>query len=144
MGEIERTPVKVAVLNVAAVIAGIIATILTNFVILFIFIFLLKIPFLVTIMSFPTTPELYISAIIDFGVIGVGLAVCDAIAPATKSGRKPAVSLVGLYCLYCFAMTAYNIFVAEGFRDTVIINVMAAFCSIGMIMAGFKAGSFDK
>ena len=41
-------------------------------------------------------------------------------------------------------MTAYNIFVAEGFRDTVIINVMAAFCSIGMIMAGFKAGSFDK
>ena len=144
MNEIERTPVKVAVLNIAAVISGIIATILTNFIILWIFGFLLKIPFVVSIMSFPTTPELYISSIIDFGVIGAGFAVCDAIAPATKTGRKPAISFIGLYCLYCFAMTAYNIFMVEGFRDTVIVNALAALCSIGIIAAGFRKGGLEK
>ena len=141
---IERTPVKVAVLNIAAVIAGIISSILINLILLWIFNFLLKIPFLVSILSFPSTPELYISSAIDFGAIGAGFAVCDAIAPATKKGRKPAISFVGLYCLYCFAMTAYNIFMVEGFRDTVIVNALAALCSIGIIASGFRKGGFEK
>ena len=144
MGEIERTPVKVAVLNVAAVILSIAAAIFTNLVLVWFFGALLKIPFLVSLLSFPSTPELYVVSGIDFGIIGASYEVCDAIAPQTKSGRKPAISVIGLFLLICFSFSAYTIISTEGFRDVFIVNALAAILSASVMATGLKKDSFDK
>lgn len=138
MDSMERTPAKVAALNIVAVIAGIITMIVVNIIMLYICSFLMNIPFLVTILSFPSTPQLYMTALIDFAIIGCGYAVCDKLAVATKAGRKPAISFVGLYCLFSFGVTAYSIIVTRGFCDIFIVNVLAAIFSIGMIALGFQ------
>lgn len=138
MDNMERTPAKVAALNIAAVVVGIIAMVIVNIIMLYVCNFLMSIPFLVTILSFPSTPELYMTALIDFAVIGCGYAACDKLAVETRTGRKPAVSFVGLYCLFSFGVTAYSIIVTRGFCDIFIVNVLAAICSISMIALGFK------
>lgn len=138
MDSMERTPAKVAALNIVAVIVGIIAMVVANIIMLYVCSFLMSIPFLVTILSFPSTPELYMTALIDFAVIGCGYAVCDKLAVETKNGRKPAISFVGLYCVFSFGVTAYSVIVSRGICDIFFVNVIAFFASIGLITAGLK------
>lgn len=134
---IERSFARVSALNVAAVIAGIATAILANLAMMWFFGFLLNFPVVVSILSFPTTPELYVSSGINFACIGAGYYATELVAPPTKNGRKPAVSLVALYMLYCFATTAYNIFITQGFRDTFIVNVLSAIFSFLLAVSGF-------
>lgn len=134
---IERSFARVAALNVAAIIAGIAAAILANLVMMWFFGFLLNFPIVVSILSFPSTPDLYVSSGINFACIGAGYYVTDLIAPTTKNGRKPSISLVALYMLYCFATTAYNIFITQGMKDTVIVNILSAIFSVFLVISGF-------
>lgn len=138
MDQMERTTTKVVTLNIAAAVASIIAMILVNLIAAVVFGFLIQLPILSTILSFPTTPELWAVSGIDFCVIGIGVIVCDKIAAETKAGRKPAFAFVGLYLFIAFVFTTYSVWVTRGFCDILVVNVIAVFASCGVLTLGFK------
>lgn len=138
MDSMERTAAKVVTLNIAAVIASIVSMVVANLIAAVVFGFIVNLPIISTILSFPTTPELYAVTGIDFVVFTAGIFVCDKIAAETKAGRKPAFFFVGLYLLVSFAFTTYSVWMTRGFCDILIVNALAVLVSIGVAALGFQ------
>lgn len=129
--------------NIAAVVAAIVAMIVVNSIVSAICNVLMQIPIISTLLSFPTTPQLYVLCAVDFFSILTGFLVSRKIAKPTKNNRKPAVAVVGAYSLLSFAVIAYSIFATKGFCDLLIVSIVAVLASGWMISAGIQRGGTE-
>ena len=100
--------------NIVGVLAGLIAFVMVGLLIHNVFLFLLRIPFLVTLLSYPSSPDLYV----NIGIIScsslAGMGVCSFIAVANKYGYKIANIILGMiYVLLGIANIVSIIFVTN-------------------------------
>lgn len=104
-------------LNLLGLLAGGITYYVSSFVLSFLLGLLLKVPFLVTLLSWPSTPELYLSAGINIGSIAVALVVCNAICrPKERKKFGYLILCAALFLLYGYE-TIMRFFVM-GYSDT--------------------------
>lgn len=91
--------------NVSGLLAGIISFFIVSFIMHFIFALMLRIPFLVNLLSYPSSPDLYVY----IGVFSVsalaGRFICSAISVPNKQGYKTGDILLGVFYIF---LGAYN------------------------------------
>lgn len=124
-------------LNLLGLLAGGIAYYVSSFVLSFLLGLLLKVPFLVTLLSWPSTPELYLSAGINIGSIAVALVVCNAICrPKERKKFGYLILCAALFLLYGYE-TIMRFFVM-GYSDTVWGFLLSAIGCAAMFVEELK------
>lgn len=124
-------------LNLLGLLAGGITYYVSSFVLSFLLGLLLKVPFLVTLLSWPSTPELYLSAGINIGSIAVALVVCNAICrPKERKKFGYLILCAALFLLYGYE-TIMRFFVM-GYSDTVWGFLLSAIGCAAMFVEELK------
>ena len=100
--------------NVLGLFLGVIASIVAGAITSVLFDLILRIPFLVSILSYPSTPDLYVSTGIMYTSVAAGFAVCQKISLPSRKGYKIGTIVLGILYIILALMNIYTIiFVTE-------------------------------
>lgn len=124
-------------LNLLGLLAGGITYYISSFVLSFLLGLLLKVPLLVTLLSWPSTPELYLSVGINIGSVAIAFVVCSAICcPKERKKFGYLILCVALFLLYGYE-TIMRFFVM-GYSDTVWGFLLSAIGCAAMFIEELK------
>ena len=103
--------------NILGCFCGIAAFIGAQFLLIFIMSWIVKIPFVLRIFSWPSTPVLWTSAIINDGSLLLAFCSCYPICLPSQTGRKIGfIVLCGVLSVFGIAASILQL-INEGFND---------------------------
>lgn len=129
----ERSGIQTFVLNLAAVVVGIVTLIVVNTALIFVFGLLLRVPILMRMLSWPSTPMLYALSAANIGAIAVAGFVCEKICGRTRRGYRPGMLVLGVVSALLFAFSAYSAYITYGFCDALLAHAFSVLFSFVLI-----------
>ena len=124
---------KKALLNVLGFFAGAIAFWIASLALSLVFTAILSVPFLANLLSFPSTPELYVTMGMNLGSLYCAFIVCKSISAPTKKGVKPALILLFALLTLLYGIATIRGILNYGLTDATWGNGAATLLSIFLI-----------
>lgn len=99
---------------VLSVIAGIATFLIATWLISWLCYFILQIPLLVSILSYPSSPDLYVSIVVNLVPCGLAIGTSLAISPRTKRGFSYGGIITGVAVICLGAVSLFFSILSNG------------------------------
>lgn len=108
----------VTIRNIAGFFVGIITFYIVSILLSMVLGFIVSLPIVASILSFPSTPELYFSTGVNLGAVSSAIFLCDSICAKTKIGRKPGVVALCIVMSILGIISIILTIMQRGYSDT--------------------------
>ena len=130
---------RIILRNILGFLAGAAVFIAAQYLLSFLMGLLLRVPFIVSILSWPSTPALYASTIINAGSVGAAFFLCYTVCLANQYGRKFGLIILSGILSLLAVFSATRMLIVNGFSDPFIGLLFAAILSIGLFISSVRA-----
>ena len=108
---------NVAIRNTLGAVLAIPTYVAATYVLSFVIGLLSRAPFLMSLLSFPSTPQLYLSILLNCGVVFCTIWVTQVVCLPNEKGRKIGVIFVAVALVVIGAITTILTFTYNGWSD---------------------------